>query len=201
MHKKILAHIWGNILNLKGTFVMENDDKLGFSHPFSPQDWASLDWLGQFTASQPFYSLTMSIMNGFARLRFEFIIHNQRHTPIFESWVTIISVWGPYVSHQDGVCLGWFKDFTASQPFQLLITSIMNGWKRLWLVHVLYNGHHNMFFSHRRGQIWLACIPHLTSRLSDFGLIQAIHSIPTLPMPHYMYNEWFCRVEIWVHHT
>jgi hypothetical protein len=37
MHKKILAHIWGNILNLKGTFVMENDDKLGFSTPFHPK--------------------------------------------------------------------------------------------------------------------------------------------------------------------
>ena len=29
----------------------------------------------------------MSTMNGFAMLRFEFIIHNQRHRPIFESWV------------------------------------------------------------------------------------------------------------------
>ena len=30
-------------------------------------------------------------MNGFARLRFEFIIHNQRHTLAFESWVVTSS--------------------------------------------------------------------------------------------------------------
>ena len=40
-----------------------------------------------------------------------------------------------------------------------------------------------------------------TPRLCYFGLIQAIHSIPTLPMPHCKYNEWFCKVEIWIHHS
>eukprot|EP00956_Cyclotella_meneghiniana_P009459 scaffold13085_cov78-Cyclotella_meneghiniana.AAC.1 len=30
-------------------------------------------------------------MNGFARLRFEFITHNQRHTLAFDSWVVTIS--------------------------------------------------------------------------------------------------------------
>ena len=58
---------------------------------FLHQVWVSLDWFGQFTASQPFHSLTISMMNGFARLRFEFIIHNQRHTLAFESWVVTIS--------------------------------------------------------------------------------------------------------------
>ena len=167
---------------------------------FWHQDWVSLDWFGQFTASQPFHSLTISIMNGFARLRFEFIIHNQCHTPIFESWVVTISVWGPYISHQDGAGLDWFKNFTASQPFQHLIISIMNGWRILRLVYVLYNGHHNVFFSHGRGRSWLACTPLLTSRLSEFGLIWAIHSISTLPFSHHKYNEWFCKVEIWIHH-
>ena len=38
IHMKILAHVWENILNLKGTFVIENDDNLGFFHPFSHQD-------------------------------------------------------------------------------------------------------------------------------------------------------------------
>ena len=58
---------------------------------FWHQDSVSSDWFGQFTASQPVHSLTMSIMNGFARLRFEFIIHNQRHTLAFESWVVTIN--------------------------------------------------------------------------------------------------------------
>ena len=111
-----------------------------------------------------------------------------------------ISIWGPFVSHQDDVCLDWFNHFTASQPFQHLIISIMNGWRRLRLVYVLYNGHHNVFFSHGRGQSWLACIPLLTLRLSEFWLVQAIHSIMTLPFSHHKYNEWFCKVEIWIHH-
>eukprot|EP00956_Cyclotella_meneghiniana_P000154 scaffold228_cov56-Cyclotella_meneghiniana.AAC.9 len=35
-----------------------------------------------------------------------------------------------------------------------------------------------------------------TPRLSEFGLIWAVHSIPTLPMFHYKYNEWLGKVEI-----
>eukprot|EP00956_Cyclotella_meneghiniana_P022279 scaffold41896_cov56-Cyclotella_meneghiniana.AAC.1 len=67
----------------------------------------------------------------------------------------------------------------------------MNGQRRLRLVYVLYNGHHNVFSSHgRRGQSWLAaCIPLWTLRLSEFGLVQAIHSIMTLPFSHHKYNE------------
>ena len=61
-------------------------DGLALSH-FSHQDWVSLNWFGQFTASQPFQCLIVSIMNGFARLRFEFIIHNHHCTPAFELWV------------------------------------------------------------------------------------------------------------------
>ena len=40
--------------------------------------------------------------------------------------------------------------------------------------------------------------PLFIPRLSEFGLIQAIHSISTLPISHYEYNdnEWFCKVEI-----
>ena len=62
------------------------DGLLALAH-FSYQDWVSLNQLGQFTASQPFQCLIVSIMNGFARLRFEFIIHNHHCTPTFESWV------------------------------------------------------------------------------------------------------------------
>ena len=53
----------------------------------SYQDWVTLDWFGQFTSAQPFQCLTISIMNGVASLRLEFIIHNHHHTSAFESWV------------------------------------------------------------------------------------------------------------------
>ena len=57
-----------------------------------------------------------------------------------------------------------------------------------------------MFFSHGWGQSWLGPYPLFTPRLSEFGLIWAIHSISTLSMSHCKYDEWFCRVEIWIHH-
>ena len=41
--------------------------------------------------------------------------------------------------------------------------------------------------------------PLLTTRLSEFGLSGAIHNISTLPISHYKYNEWFCKVEIGIH--
>eukprot|EP00956_Cyclotella_meneghiniana_P043005 scaffold249383_cov79-Cyclotella_meneghiniana.AAC.2 len=48
--------------------------------------------------------------------------------------------------------------------------------------------------SHGWGQSWLGgpC-SLLTPRLSEFGLIWAIHSISTLPFSHHEYNEWFCE--------
>ena len=106
----------------------------------------------------------------------------------------------PMFSHQDGVCLDWFKIFTASQPFQLLIISIMNGFARLRLVYGISNGHCSVFFSPGRGQSWLGPCPLFTQRLSEFGQIWAVHSISTLPMSHCKYIEWFCKVEIWIHH-
>ena len=51
---------------------------------FWHQDWVTADLFGQFTASQPFQCLNVSIMNGFAMLRFEFIIQGHHHTPAFE---------------------------------------------------------------------------------------------------------------------
>ena len=57
-----------------------------------------------------------------------------------------------------------------------------------------------MLFSHGWGQSWLGPCPLFTPRLSEFGLIWAIHSISTLPFSHHKYNEWFCKVEIWIHH-
>eukprot|EP00956_Cyclotella_meneghiniana_P012478 scaffold17740_cov76-Cyclotella_meneghiniana.AAC.1 len=38
-----------------------------------------------------------------------------------------------------------------------------------------------------------ACIPLFTPRLSEFGLIWAIHNISTLPFSHHKYSEWFCK--------
>ena len=84
---------------------------------------------------------------------------------------------------------------------QFLIISIMNGWGRLRLVSRLYDGNHNVFFNHEWGVCLLACLQLLTPRLSEFGLIGTIHSISTRPISHYKYNEWFWKVEIWVHHV
>ena len=97
---------------------------------FSPQDSVSLDWVGQFTASQPFQYLIISIMNGWTRLRFEFIMYNHHHILLFDWWVVTIFAPSPNVSHQDWVFWDWLKNITASQPFQLLIIGIMNGWIR-----------------------------------------------------------------------
>ena len=123
-----------------------------------------MSWYGQFTASQPFHSLTISIMNGFARLRSEFTMYNLRHTPTFKSWVVMISAQVlPYISHQDRMFSVWFKQLTpASQPFQNIIISIRNDWRRLRLVYVLYNGHLNVFFSHVWSQSCFHCIIHFS---------------------------------------
>ena len=62
--------------------------KVGFAliH-FLHQDCVILDWFRQFTASQPFQCLIVSILNGCTRLIFEFAIHNHHYTLAFESWV------------------------------------------------------------------------------------------------------------------
>ena len=57
---------------------------------FSRQDWVSLDWFRQFSASQLLSCLITSIMIGFARLRFESVMYNHHHTPSFELWVVTI---------------------------------------------------------------------------------------------------------------
>ena len=120
---------------------------------------------------------------------------------LLSHWVVTMSVEGPYVSHQDGVLLDWFCDFTASQPFQSIITSIMNGWGRLRLGSGLCNGHHVRIWVVVGVKVGLACIPLFTPRLSVFGLIQNIYSIPTFPMSHYKYNKWLRKAEIWIHHV
>ena len=56
-----------------------------------------------------------------------------------------------------------------------------------------------MIFSHGWGQSWLGPCPLFTPRLSEFGLIPAIHSISTHPVSLHMYNECFYKPEIWIH--
>ena len=101
---------------------------------FWHRDWVTLDWFWQFTASHFFQCLNVSIMNGHARLRFDFIMYEHHSTTAFDSPVVTISAQGPYNSHQGGVFLDWFKNFTAASPFQQFISSIMNVWIRMRLV-------------------------------------------------------------------
>ena len=93
-------------------FSVKSGSKLALAlGHFSHQDLVSLDWFRQFTASQHCQCLIVSIMNGFASLRFEFIIHNHHHTPAFESWVVTISASGTYVSHLRRSMFGLIKEF------------------------------------------------------------------------------------------
>ena len=75
----------------------------------------------------------MSILNDWRRLRLESIMHYHHHMMAFELRVVKITVEGPYFSQQDGVFLDQFRSFTASQPFQSTIISIMNGCGQLRL--------------------------------------------------------------------
>ena len=98
---------------------------------FSNPDCVCTDWFMQFSASQPFQCVIITIMNGCARLRFEFILQNRHHTPAFESPVVKIMVHGPYDSHQQWVFAEWFSQFTASQPLKSLFIGMINvrhGW-------------------------------------------------------------------------
>ena len=78
---------------------------------YSHKDWVSLDRFRQFIAFQPYQCLIACIFNGFARWRFEFIIHNHHHTPAFELWVvTILAPW-PYVFTPRWSMLGLIQEF------------------------------------------------------------------------------------------
>ena len=92
---------------------------------------------------QPFHLPTISIMNGYARLRFEFIMYNQCHTLAFELWVATRSAPEYPTFHTKMVYVLLVQEYhsistlptsnlkyewlekveiiTASQPFQHLI--------------------------------------------------------------------------------
>ena len=75
-------------------FFTEKCQQLGFFHNVSHQDWVTLDQSRQFIESQPFQCLNMNMMNGCARLRFEFILYNHHHTTAFES--RVVTIYAPY---------------------------------------------------------------------------------------------------------
>ena len=154
-----------------------------------------------FTASQPFQCLITSIMNGCARLRFEFIKYNNHHTLPFELRVVTISREGPYVSYQDGVCLKW------SQEFHSISTLPMSHYKynewlckvEIWIHHVKPSPHLN--FCVVSGENFGSRPLRFTPRWSMSVLIQAIHSISTLSMSNCNCNGWLSKVEIWIKHV
>ena len=77
--------IWDLKWTSQRDFSVAGGVKVGLALVHFPrQDCVSLDRFGQFTASQPLQCLIVGIMNGCARLRFEFIVHNHHHAPAFE---------------------------------------------------------------------------------------------------------------------
>eukprot|EP00956_Cyclotella_meneghiniana_P029746 scaffold73069_cov41-Cyclotella_meneghiniana.AAC.2 len=76
--------IWDLKWTSQRDFSVAGGVKVGLTLVYFPcQDCVSLDRFGQFTA-QPLQYLILGIMNGCARLRFEFIVHNHHHAPAFE---------------------------------------------------------------------------------------------------------------------
>ena len=104
--EKVEMGIWDLKWTSQRDFSVAGGVKVGLALVHFPrQDCVSLDRFGQFTASQSLQHFIVGIMNGCARLRFEFIVHNHHHAPAFESRVVTVPAPVPYVSHQDGVFL------------------------------------------------------------------------------------------------
>ena len=101
-----------------------------------------------------------------------------------------------HFSPQDWVSLDWVGQFRASQPFQYLIISIMNGWTRFRFEFIMYNHHHILLFDWWGGDKFGSKPQRFTPRLCVFGLIKEYHSISTLSTSHYKYNEWCEKAEI-----
>ena len=103
-----------------------------------------------------------------------------------------------HFSQPDWVSSDWFRQFTASQPFQSFTISILNGKTRLRLEFILSNHHHIPTFESRAVKISALRSLHFTPRLSKYRLIEPFHISLTLPISHYKYNEWLDKVEIGV---
>ena len=105
-----------------------------------------------------------------------------------------------HFSHQDWVSVDWFGQFTACQPFQCIIVSIMNGFASLRFEFIIHNRHHTPTFELWVGRgFWLKCPTFHTKMEHVWILIQEVHSIPTLPTSHCKYNEWLEKVETGIH--
>ena len=118
-------------------------------------------------------------------------------TSVFESLLGSKLAWRVFhFWDQDWVTLDWFRQFTASQPLQCVIVSIMNGCASWRFGFIKYNHHHTVTFGSWAETISVEGPYCFTLRLCVFKLIQQFHSSLTLPMSHYKYNEWLEKVEI-----
>ena len=109
-------------------FQVMSGYKFGLVHThFSQPDWVSSGWFRQFTASQPFQSFIISILNGNIRLRLEFILNNQHCTLTFESREVKMRMGSLHLKSRLSIWTDRFSHFISAQPFQSLIISIMNG--------------------------------------------------------------------------
>ena len=101
-----------------------------------------------------------------------------------------------HFSQPDWVSSGWFRQFTASQPFQSFIISILNGNIRLRLEFILNNQHCTLTFESREVKIE-AGVPTPQIKIEHMNRqIQPFHISSTLPISHYKYNEWLNIAEI-----
>ena len=91
--------------------------------------------------------------------------------------------------HPDWVCTDWFRQFTASQPFQSFTISISNWLDKveIW-IHGPQPSPHLEFWVEGGENFALGSL-RFTPRLSVYRLIQPFHISPTHPISHHKYNE------------
>ena len=124
-------------------------------------------------------------------------IHPPQPSPHPDFWVTGGENFGsgPYILHQDWVCTDWFSHFISAKPnkYNEWLDKVEIGVCALkWSLQSIFQPWEG---TNSAWPIYLLFKP----KLCLYWLIQAIHSIPTLPMCHYKYNEWLEKVEIGIH--
>ena len=83
---KVEIGVWALKWSPQTCFVIMSEYKFGLAQThLSHPDWVSTGWFGQFTASQPFQLLILSIMKWFESLRFEVNLHDCHYTRSIES--------------------------------------------------------------------------------------------------------------------
>ena len=133
------------------------------------------------------------MMNGCARLRFEFIKYNHHHTLTPGSWVETISVEGPYVSIKIVCFLIVIQAIHSSLTLPKSHYEYNEWLEKVEIVMWALKWSPQCVF-----ELWLglACIPLSTPRLSDFGPNHAFHGISTMGVCHCKHNELLHKVEI-----